>query len=104
MPIPGYVHFSLKKLTSRFLDLLRNSGLKKQVDECLDKKVIWPFPSNADGADSGYSERIALCKEAGYSLWKATTREEKNAAWTLLNGNLIMLSNIFHTVGQIIEI
>jgi len=67
-------------------ELLRNSGLKKQVDECLDKKVIWPFPSNADGADSGYSERIALCKEAGYSLWKATNRDEKNAAWTLLNG------------------
>ena len=77
---------------SWFLELLRDSGLKKQVDECLEKKVIWPFPSKADSA--GYSERIALCKEAGYTLYKGTNREEKNAQWILSNGNLILLSNI----------
>merc|ERR1712241_47470 len=66
--------------------ILRESGLGKEVDAALKRKVIWPFPSSVDGKDSGHVERMAICKEAKYQLWQSKKKDEKNATWNLLNG------------------
>jgi len=66
--------------------ILRESGLSKEVDAALKKKIIWPFPSVSDGKDSGHVERMAICKEAKYQLWMGKTKEEKGATWNLVNG------------------
>ena len=69
-----------------FIGNLRKSGLSKEVDAVLKKKIIWPFPSVSDGKDSGHVERMAICKEAKYQLWMGKTKEEKEATWNLVNG------------------
>jgi len=66
--------------------ILRESGLEVDVDKAIRQKKIWPFPSVADGEDSGYAERLNICKSAKYQLWQSAKKGEKGAAWTLLNG------------------
>ena len=69
---------------------MRNSGLTGEVEKTLRGRMIWPFPSVADGEDSGYLERLAICKEAKYRLWQSSKKDEKGAAWTLLNGKTLV--------------
>ena len=57
------------------------------MDEVLRTKKIWPFPSKHDGEDSGWQERVALCKANKYQIWQSKKKEEKGAEWTLFNGN-----------------
>ena len=57
------------------------------MDEVLRTKKIWPFPSKHDGEDSGWQERVALCKANKYQIWQPKKKEEKGAEWILFNGN-----------------
>ena len=70
--------------------ILRESGMGKEVDAALKRKVIWPFPSSVDGKDSGHVERMAICKEAKFQLWQSKKKEEKGATWNLLNGTVLL--------------
>ena len=60
--------------------------LKSQIKSKLSDKKIWPFPSAADGRESGYEERTTICKKERYQLWQSTKTSEQGQTWKLLNG------------------
>jgi len=60
--------------------------LKSQIKSKLQEKKIWPFPSAADGRESGYDERTTICKKERYQLWQSTKTSEQGQTWKLLNG------------------
>ena len=51
------------------LEYLRKAGLGDQVDACLKRKVIWPYPSNHDGTNPEQSQQIHLCRLGNYKAW-----------------------------------
>merc|ERR1711893_243664 len=59
--------------------------LKSQIKSKLSDKKIWPFPSAADGRESGYGERTTICKKERYQLWQSTKTSEQGQTWKLLN-------------------
>jgi len=61
-------------------------NISKEVKEIIKTKKIWPFPSAADGAESGYEERSNICKKEKYQIWQSKKVEEQGQAWRLLNG------------------
>ena len=71
---------------------MRASGLGAEVDKALKARKVWPFPSSADGDNSGFNERKTICLEEKFSLWKSTDRKEKNSDWLLLNGKCLLYS------------
>lgn len=64
--------------------MLGNIG--KSVKEIVKARKIWPFPSAADGTESGFEERGAICKKEKYQIWQSKKVEEQGQAWRLLNG------------------
>lgn len=67
--------------------------LKNQIKSKLQEKKIWPFPSSADGRESGYDERTTICKKERYQLWQSTKTSEQGQTWKLLNGKFFWLSS-----------
>ena len=65
-------------------------NLRSQVQEIIKAKKIWPFPSAADGKDSGYEERSAICIKEKYQIWQSKKVEEQGQAWRLLNGTFFL--------------
>ena len=57
----------------------------------MQEKKIWPFPSAADGRESGYDERTTICKKERYQLWQSTKTSEQGQTWKLLNGKFFCL-------------
>ena len=52
----------------------------------IKQKIIWPFPSPADGKDSGFDERAEICKKEGYKPWKAVQKKLRNKKWKFIPG------------------
>ena len=67
---------------------------RDKVREILKAKKIWPFPSVADGPDSGYEERVGICKREKYSIWQSKRIEEQGQAWRLLNGKIFLILTV----------
>lgn len=61
-------------------------NISTEVKNIIKAKKIWPFPSAADGGESGYKERAAICKKEKYVIWQSKKVEEQGQAWRLLNG------------------
>lgn len=61
-------------------------NISTEVKNIIKAKKIWPFPSAADGGESGYEERAAICKKEKYVIWQSKKVEEQGQAWRLLNG------------------
>lgn len=64
-------------------------NISKEVKDIVKTKKIWPFPSAADGGESGFEERAAICKKEKYQIWQSKKVEEQGQAWRLLNGKFI---------------
>jgi len=60
--------------------------LKDIIRTKLADKKIWPFPSAADGKESGFEERSNICKKEKYQLWQSSKIAEQGQTWRLLNG------------------
>ena len=67
---------------SRFLLFEKMS----EVDNVLRAKKIWPFPTAADGKESGWEERASIAKKEKYQLWQSSKISEIGQTWKLLNG------------------
>ena len=74
------------------LEYLRKAGLGDQVDACLERKVIWPYPSNYDRAPSGHPElpqKIQLCRLGNYKAWRPQSLAfEQQYKWEIHNGEI----------------
>jgi len=62
------------------------TNVRDEVQRIIRNKRIWPFPSVADGPDSGFEERVNICKREKYQIWQSKKVEEQGKAWKLLNG------------------
>ena len=61
-------------------------NIATEVKNIIKAKKILPFPSAADGGESGYEEKTAICKKEKYVIWQSKKVEEQGQAWRLLNG------------------
>ena len=62
---------------------LSTPELKQIIRQKLADKKIWPFPSQADGQDTGYEERANICKKDS-NLTKME-KYKSELSWTLWN-------------------
>ena len=69
------------------------TNVRDEVQRIIRNKRIWPFPSVADGPDSGFEERVNICKREKYQIWQSKKVEEQGKAWKLLNGKFSFLFN-----------
>ena len=58
-------------------DKFEGPGMKKLVEEALQKKVVWPWPKVSD--DNG-ADQLKILKSNGYKEWKG---KDKDAKWRL---------------------
>ena len=87
------------------LEYLRKAGLGDQVDACLKRKVIWPYPSKDPGSSftpCGFpdlSEQIHLCRQRNFKAWcHQSLVFEKQYKWEVHNGET--LSELSHPEGR----
>ena len=61
------------------------------IRQKLSDKKIWPFPTSADGKDSGWEERAQIAKKEKYQLWQSSKPSEVGQTWKLINGKFYEL-------------
>lgn len=64
--------------------MLIDCGLESEVQKVLNAKMVWPFPSKADGLD-GMEQRSAIAKINKFKQWKDKSR------WLITDRNNIPL-------------
>ena len=72
--------------------------MKEVIRQKIADRKIWPFPTQADGKDSGWEERASIAKKEKYQLWQSSKASEVGQTWKLLNGQLAI---DFITLGTI---
>ena len=94
--------FSILFLDFRILEYLRKAGLGNQVDACLKRKVIWPFPSEHDQTSFGLkevSQQLELCRLGNFKAWcHQSLAFEKLYKWEIHNDE--KLSELSHSEGR----
>merc|ERR1712242_300055 len=67
-------------------DHFTTNETKEVIRQKLNDKKIWPFPTSADGKDSGWEERAQIAKKEKYQLWQSSKPSEVGQTWKLING------------------
>ena len=62
-------------------DNFEGSGMKKIVQEALERKVVWPWPKIGD---EGSESMLKILKANGYKEWR-NPKEKKDEKWRLDN-------------------
>ena len=83
------VFFKQKKVFKKITQTIENfttPEMKEAIRIRLNDKKIWPFPTAADGKESGWEERASIAKKDKYQLWQSSKVSEIGQTWKLLNG------------------
>ena len=72
--------------SSFHLDHFTTPEMREVIRRKLEEKKIWPFPTSADGKDSGWEERAQIAKKEKYQLWQSSKPSEIGQTWKLING------------------
>ena len=70
---------SHSKWSAESQDKFEGSGMKKIVQEALERKVVWPWPKIGD---EGSESMLKILKTNGYKEWK-NPKEKKDEKWRL---------------------